>query len=195
MCKQENGHNGNGNGHRLTGKQRAFVDAWFSNGFNGTEAARAAEYGNGDATDNALAASASRTLRNVKVLAEIENRFSGHGVTAEEVLSVLAGQMRASPGDFMDEFGRVDLLKVKENGRSLIKAVEIDKGNKIKLTLESSQTAAEKIGRALGMFKEKVEHSGPDGGPIVVDHEPNADTIAEALRILGIQGAVPEGGV
>jgi phage terminase small subunit len=30
--------------------------------------------------------------------------------------------------------------------------------------------AAELIGKHLGMFKDKVEHTGKDGGPIVVDH-------------------------
>ena len=36
----------------------------------------------------------------------------------------------------------------------------------IKIKLSDKQSALEKLGRHLGMFKEKVEHSGPDGKPL-----------------------------
>ena len=109
--------NGNGNGNgQLTGLQRAFIDEWFKD-FNGVKAAKRAGY-QGDYST--LGSVASENLKKPKIQAEIERRWSAHGVTSEEVLATLTKQMRANPGDFMDEFGRVDLKAVKENGRGIV---------------------------------------------------------------------------
>ena len=146
--------NGNGSGNgELTGLQRAFIDEWFKD-FNGTRAAERAGY-QGD--DNVLAYVASTNLRKPKIKAEIERRWAAHGVTAEEVIATLTRQMRASPADFMDEYGRVDLGAIKENGRSIVKSIKIDKGNKIEFSLESSQRAAELIGKTMRLFVDKQE--------------------------------------
>lgn len=42
------------------------------------------------------------------------------------------------------------------------------------------------LGKHLGMFTEKVEHSGPDGGPIVVeDRSASLEDVAKLLRDTG----------
>jgi phage terminase small subunit len=51
---------------------------------NGTEAARLAQYSGDDAT---LAATASRLLRNDKVLREIDHRLSSFTMSANEILA------------------------------------------------------------------------------------------------------------
>lgn len=154
------GENGNSTwGKVLTGQQRLFVDYWFETNCNGTRAAQMAGYcPNGAEKD--WASKASQLLTNVKVLEEINRRWSAHGVTAEEVIATLTKQMRAAPGDFMDEYGRIDLQAVKEGGRGIVKEVRIYKGNRVELKLECAQRAAELIGKTMGLFKETVEHKG-----------------------------------
>ena len=156
----ENGHangaaNGNGNGE-LTGKQRAFVDAWFSLRYNGVAAARAAGY-QGD--DNSLAAIASQNLRKLKVKEEIERRWAAHGVTSAEVLAVLTRQMRATPTDFISEWGGVDLDLVRANGAGVVEEIRFGKDS-VTLKMASQQKAAELIGKTMGMFRDVVEVDG-----------------------------------
>ena len=159
------GSNGNGNG-QLTGLQRAFVDEWFKD-FNGVRAAERAGYQGSYST---LGSVASENLKKPKILAEIERRFAAHGVTAEEVIATLAKQMRASPGDFMDEFGRVDLQAVKEHGRGVVKSVKIYKGNKVELNLECSQRAAELIGKTLALFVDRTKHEGEVQNVVTIEY-------------------------
>jgi len=160
---------------RLTGKQRAFVNFWFGQAnFNGTEAARLAGYAG---NDNALAVRASETLRNRKVQAEIERRWAAHGLAANEVLSRLAAQARASIGDFLkradgNKEGEesdgggwyLDLEEVQRKGH-LVKSIQWTKFGP-KLDMYDAQGALQLIGKHLGLFAERVEHTGKDGGPI-----------------------------
>jgi len=46
--------------------------------------------------------------------------------------------------------------------------------------------ALELIGKHLGMFKERVEHTGPDGGPIRVEHDLSGLTIDDLARLESI---------
>lgn len=164
----ENGNgwtNGNGDDNGspyLTGKQRAFIDAWFENGFNATEAARTAGYA-GD--DNVLATTGSQNLRKPKIQQVINERWSAHGMAAEEVAARLVQQARGSVEDFVDviEPGRVAILnleKAKERGKlHLIKRLYWTKQGP-RLELHDQQKALELIARSLGMFREQTEHTG-----------------------------------
>ena len=160
-------------GRDLTGRQLAFIDAWFGEAqFNATEAARIAGYGNGSGNANTWASYGSQTLSNLKVLAEVKRRWSAHGVTSDEVMSRLAAQMRGSISDLLCE--EVDALtvdpkKVREHGY-LVKALRPTKDGMV-VELYSAQEAAKLIGQTLGMFKERVELTGKDGAPIQTIHE------------------------
>lgn len=50
-----------------------------------------------------------------------------------------------------------------------------------------SNRALELLGKELGMFKDKVEHSGPNGGPIQTEQTSARDILAERLERLGSQ--------
>jgi phage terminase small subunit len=161
--------NGNGNGSesesapRLTGKQRAFVDLWFENGFNATDAARRAGYSG--ACDRDFASAGSRTLRNAKVQEEINRRWAAHGMAAEEVAARLVEQARGTVGDFVDvvEPGRVAILNLEKAQQKhklhLIKRLYWTKHGP-RLELYDQQKALELIARSLGMFRDTVEHTG-----------------------------------
>lgn len=82
---------------------------------NGTQAARLALYSGDDAT---LAATASRLLRNDKVLREISRRLDAYSMSANEVLIRLTDIARGDIGDAISEDGGVDILQIKTRGRS-----------------------------------------------------------------------------
>lgn len=56
--------------------------------------------------------------------------------------------------------------------------------NTIKVKLSDKQSALEKLGRHLGMFKEKVEHSGPNGGPIETREVSARERISGRIAVL-----------
>lgn len=164
-----NGHNGkqngNGNGHRLTPKQRAFVDAYLGAArMNATEAAAMAGYAGNRAT---LGSVGSENLSKPAIRAEIERYLAANGATAQEVLSTLADQMRASVEDFVDipAGGRIALLdldKAQARGKMhLVKRLYWTQYGP-RLELHDSQKAAELLGRALRLWVDRVEeeHSG-----------------------------------
>lgn len=101
---------------KLTGKQKKFVDAYIVC-LNGTEAARQAGYSGDDAT---LAVSASRLLRNAKVISSIDERISQFAMPANEVLLHLTDIARGDVADALNSVGGIDPLEAKRRGKSHI---------------------------------------------------------------------------
>lgn len=168
MCESNGNHNGNGNGNgsngngkrpRLTGLQRAFVDAYMGEArYNATEAAAMAGYGGDRGT---LAGIGSENLRKPHILEELERRWAGHGVVADEVTARFADWMRFDPAVLLDAHGGLSWEKVREHAR-FIKRFWYDKDGRLCVEVQDPMKAAENIARTLGMFREKVEqdHSG-----------------------------------
>lgn len=105
---------------KLTGKQAKFV-AEYIICLNGTEAARRAQYG-GD--DRALAAAASRLLRNVKVLRALDEHLKQYAMSAAEVLMQLSDIARGDIADTLSPQGRIDVSEAQARGKShLIKRI------------------------------------------------------------------------
>lgn len=84
---------------------------------NGTEAARLAGYSGDDET---LAVTASRLLRNDKVLRELERRLSTFTMSANEVLVHLTDIARSDIADALNAAGGIDPLVAKRRGKSHI---------------------------------------------------------------------------
>ena len=155
----------------LTGRQRAFIDAWFGEAkFNATEAARIAGY---DADRRTLRSIGSQNLAKLNIQAEIARRWAAHGMTAEEVISRLADQARGNIGEFLvyqapveGEGGgwRIDLERVQKDGH-LVKSIQWTRHGP-KVELYDSQSALQLIGKHLGLFADGVQHTGE----IVVMH-------------------------
>lgn len=142
----------------LSGLQRAFVDAWLENGFNGVEAARTAGY---HGNNRSLYVMASRNLTKPHVRAEIDRRWAAHGVSPEEVMARLVEQARGTMGDFLrfDEDGtaRLDLDVARAAGKlHLIKSLKWTQHGGVSIELYSSKDALDSIARSLGMFKDRL---------------------------------------
>ena len=95
----------------LTTKQRLFVESYLSNGFNATEAARAAGYKGNDVT---LAAVGYENLRKPQIAAVISERVNEAAMGANEVLARLSAIARGSVADFINEDGKFDFEAAKK---------------------------------------------------------------------------------
>lgn len=146
-------------GPKLTGKQRAFINAYLANGFNGTEAARTAGY---SGNDNTLGVVAHGNLRNPKIAAVIEKRFEEMTMRADEVLARLSAMARTDMTDFMQVYPggtpAFDFEKATEAQRlGLIKKFKVTK-NSIELELYDAQAALVHMGKHYALFSDRVKH-------------------------------------
>ena len=138
----------------LTGKQRRFAEEYLVD-LNGTQAAIRAGY----AADSA-AVEASRLLRNAKVADAIDAAMAQRaGVTRTFIIDELAKIARANAGDFV-EWGPEGVKwkassGLSEEQRGAVAEVS-QTGGSIRVKLSDKQAALEKLGRALGMFGDRV---------------------------------------
>jgi len=95
----------------LTTKQKLFVESYLSDGFNATEAARAAGYKGNDVT---LASVGYENLRKPQIAAIVSERINEAAMSANEVLYRLSAIARADIADLTDEAGRFDFEKAKK---------------------------------------------------------------------------------
>lgn len=153
---------------KLTGKMKKWADAYLLT-LNKTEAARQAGY-QGD--DVSLAHIGWENYRKVQIQAYMKERLDQMAMSAEEALARLGDMAAASHADFADVNLREDL---KGHPKAhLVKTVVTDVyedklgkvHHKLRLELYDAQRAIEDILKIHGKFTEKIEHSGPGGGPI-----------------------------
>jgi len=157
---------------KLTPKREAFAENYLSNGFNGTEAARAAGYKGNDQT---LAQVAHENLRNPEIASRVRARIEGLAASANEVLFILGDHLRGSIADFegcFKEDGAFDLAKAKEKGvahlvkklRSVTRSIPRGKDEApirettVEIELYSSQDAAAKLIPVLGLKQKAGEN-------------------------------------
>lgn len=166
---------------KLTDKQRAFVDAYCGEAhFNATKAAKLAGYSGNRNTLNSIG---SQNLAKPAIREEIDRRLAAAGVTAQEVLSVLADQLRSSMDDFLtvpegSTVALIDFDKIAAAGKlHLIKRYSWTQHGP-RIELYDAQRAAELLGKALGIWRERVETE--QVGEIVVRFErPEEDEVEE----------------
>lgn len=163
----------------LTPKQRLFVAEYLID-LNATRAAIAAGY-----SRNGAEVTGHKLLRNAKVAAEIsrkqEKRLAKLEITAERVLQELACMGFANLQDYI-KFGAdgkadVDLSQMTREQAAAVQEFTVDTTggsgdgerrvvlrNRLKLTDKAK--SLELLGKHLKLFTDKVESSGPNGGPI-----------------------------
>lgn len=166
----------------LTGKQRAFIEEYMRTG-NATRSAIVAGYSVKSAEQIGY-----QLLQKTTVTEEIAGRFKAKAMAADEVLSRFAEQARFDPTPYLifeERYGDdeededepnivkvlvgIDVDKLRADGLGhLLKSISKTRGG-LRVEWQDSQKALELIGKHLGMFRERVEHSGPNGGPIVID--------------------------
>lgn len=164
----------------LTRNQKIFCDKYLID-LNATRAYKAAY--KSVKKDETAAAAGARLLRNVKVKAYIDERMKDREkrteITQDKVLKELAKIGFANLNDYLeyktaetvvsyndkgepviDYAPIIDLVDSKEVDTSVVQEVSISDKGTFKFKLYDKQKALELIGKHLGMFVDKVEHSG-----------------------------------
>lgn len=164
---------------------KKWADAYLTT-FNKTEAARQAGY---EGTPTSLAQIGWENYRKLEIQAYMKERLDQMAMSAEEALARLGDMASASLADFTD----VELLAdLKDHPKAylikhLTSDVYEDKAGKLhyktRFELHDAQRAIEDILKIHGKFADRIEHTGPGGGPInikeiIVNHtdEPLADS-------------------
>ena len=130
---------------------------------------------------------ASRLSANEKVRERVQELLAAGaekaGVTIQRIVDELAKVGFANMGDYLqatsggDPFFVYDQLSAEQKAAlSEVSVEDFKEGRgedardvrRVKFKLHDKLSALEKLGKHLGMFKDKVEHSGPGGGPIEV---------------------------
>lgn len=125
----------------LPPKQRLFIEAYISNGFNATQAAITAGY-----SEKTAYSQGSRLLKNVEVKNAIQQRMKEAAMSADEALYRLSLQAAGSMEDFLDvEGNNIDLVKADKRGKlHLIKEFThtvTSESDRITIKLYDAQTA------------------------------------------------------
>lgn len=170
----------------LNDKQRRFVDEYLID-LNATQAAIRAGY-----SAKTAASQGERLLRNVEIQALLTERMKAReqrtDVTQDRVVNELAKIAFGDPRKVM-AWGPSG-VKLKDSAEltddeaafvSEVSETTTEHGGSLKLKTNDKLKALELLGRHLGMFKEKVELTGKDGGP--VQHATvSKEELAEAVR-------------
>jgi phage terminase small subunit len=171
-------------------------------GKSGREAYKAAGYRarHGGQQAGPADAAASRLLKNVKVSARIAElkgvAAQASTIEATRVLTELAKLAFANMADYM-RVGPggdpvLDFSKLTRDQAAALVEVTVEdyldgrgedarQVRRVKFKLASKLLALELLGKHLGLFKDRVEHTGRDGGPVEVKHY----TDIEAARLIG----------
>lgn len=173
---------------KLTDKQKRFVDEYLID-LNGKQAAIRAGY-----KEKTAEQQASRLLSNVKVQAAIKKRMEEREkrtkITQDRVLQELAKIGFADIKDFLrfgtektlvgydEEDGEMvpvydykQVVEVKPSEQvdgTLISEVSISAKGVFSFKMHDKMKALDMMGKHLGMFKDRIEHSGEGGGAINV---------------------------
>lgn len=165
----------------LNPKQQCFVDEYLKD-FNGKQAAIRAGY-----SPKTAEVQASRLLTVVKVREAVESRRTAltekAGVTVERIIEEYARLAFLDPAEAFDKEGKlIPVCDMPEDVRRAVgglDVVEMAGGMKVdsdgashvpmytkKLKFWDKKGALDSLAKIKGMFVEKVEHTGKDGGPI-----------------------------
>lgn len=170
-------------GRGLTPKQQRFVEEYLVD-LNAAAAYRRAGY---TAKGNSAETNAARLLRNAQVQAELTRLRSAQQerteVTADRVVRELACLGFSDIGQVLDLTGETPRLRapaeIPEAARRAIASVKVRRYTEgrgddalevevIEFKFWDKNAALEKLGKRLAMWKDHVEHTGPDGGPIQI---------------------------
>ena len=164
----------------LTAKQRKFTEEYLIC-WNASEAARRAGY-------RWPYKVASMLMARPSIKALIAQRVAETAMSADEVLHRLAEHARGSMADFVTDDGAIDLARARAAGKLHLVRRYSEAGEKAGASIElyDAQAALEKIGKALGLFRERIEMT------VEVDVDSMREQLASKLSRLAEAGAAPE---
>lgn len=166
----------------LTKKQQAFIEHYLTC-WNATEAARQAGY-----SERTAGQIGYENLNKPDIQKVIEQRMTDLALSANEVLARLSEMARLDLSPYLitvDVDGvpenRVDIQQMIDDGKGhLITELYYDASGNQRVKFVDAQTALVHLGRAHGLFTDKVDHSS-GGKPIApqiflpaVDDDPDA---------------------
>ena len=169
--------------------QRAFVREYLVD-LNAEGAARRAGYFPKTARANSYKLLSDPTIAAAIATAQAE-RAQRTEITADRVLAELAAMAFFDPADLARTplRGPEDIAALPEPVRRAILGWSWDKDGRFVLKLSPKTPSLDLLGRHLGMFRDKLEVTGKDGGPVEVEHV--RERIAR--RLAGLAGARREG--
>lgn len=162
----------------LTPKQTRFVAEYLANGLNATKAAISAGYSAKNADTEG-----SRLLVNVKVAAEISKKtqkvLDKLDFSVDRTMKEVARLAFFDPAKLFEDDGSLKrIADIDEDTRSVIAALEVTElfegdgeqkhayGLLKKVKLSDRRGALDMLMRYHALYRDKVEHTGKDGGPV-----------------------------
>jgi phage terminase small subunit len=148
----------------------------------------------GERKKSSLFVNASRYANRPEILnrvAEIKTQFTASTtITAQRVLEEMAKLAFSNYGDFvkLDENGDpyVDLNDISKEQMAAISEISITehKGSRpsVKIKLHDKRAALNDLGKHFGLFRDKLEVSGPNGGPIETSNAIEVSLLAKDER-------------
>jgi phage terminase small subunit len=189
----------------LSPKQVRFIEEYLVD-LNGKQAAIRAGY-----SAKTAETQASRLLRNAKVRAEFERRQAKLAekleITQERIIGELAKLGFANMLDYMrrgpDGDPYLDFSALSRDQAAALTEVTVEdfkdgRGEdardvrRVKFKLADKRAALVDLGRHLGIFKDRVEHSGPDGKPIQTEDVSARDILSGRITGLAARQGSPE---
>ena len=148
----------------LTRKQRVFIEEYLQV-WNAAEAARRAGY-----SEKTARTIGSQNLAKIDIAQEIEARITEMTMSANEVLIRMAAHARADIGEFMDDFGNVNVALMKRGRKTgLIRSFrQMNRSgvsrngddweeHTIDVYLHDAQNALVQLGKAHKLFVDKLD--------------------------------------
>ena len=181
----------NAKGRKLSPKQVKFVEEYLHD-LNGTQAAIRAGYSEKRASEISYQLLQKTTVQE-SIAAAMAERAKRTQISQDRVLAELAAMAFYDPADIAREVmsGPADIAKLPEQVRRAIIGWSWDKHGNFVLKLAAKTSSVELIGRHLGMFRERVEVTGKDGGPIQHDKtEFTRDELIEMARERGLPTSI-----
>ena len=162
----------------LSYKQQRFIDEYMID-FNGTQAAIRAGYSPRTARHQA-----HQLVTDYRIQAELKARTAKlseqASITVAEIVERLAAILRATMRDYLRMTAKgelaLDFSRATPQQMAAVQHLEIDRAagedadgaKKFRLRLYDKIAAADKLLRHLGAYRDRVELSGPEGGPVEV---------------------------
>ena len=133
--------------------QAIFVEEYLANGFNATDAAKAAKYS--AFNRGGYASIGAGVMKSKKVKALIARRIAERALNANEVIDRIREVADGTVADFLgDNCGFIDLSKAEDRKKlHLIKEVQFDDDGGVKIKMRDQDKALDQLARSLGVFE------------------------------------------
>jgi phage terminase small subunit len=150
--------------------EAVFVEEYLANGFNATDAAKAAKYS--AFSRGGYSTIGSSVLKKPKIKALVARRIAERALSANEVVDRIREVADGSIADVLsDDTTFIDLSKAKQRGKlHLLKEVKIGEDGDVHVKLRDQDQALDKLARSLGVYEKDNKVSLP----------------AEVLALLGL---------